>query len=81
MNFQKIIKNVKQIDEKILAIVKNGIKFSFIFCLIASFVLITYTQSAETSAYYIGLSLFKSGLFFIAGFIICGIAFNKIMEN
>ena len=42
MNFQKIIKNIKNIDKKVLTIVKKGLKVSFIFCLIASFILVTY---------------------------------------
>ena len=81
MNFQKIIKKIKHIDKKVLTIVKKGLKVSFIFCLISSFILVTYNTIGEPNAYYIGMSLLKSGLFFIVGFIICGIAFNKIMNE
>ena len=81
MNFQEIIKNIKQIDKRILAIVRNGLEVSLIFCLIASFILVTYNTIGEPNAYYIGLSLLKSGLFFIVGFIICGIAFSKIISE
>lgn len=81
MNFQEIIKSVKQIDKKILKIIKNGLKFSFVFCLIANYILATYTALGEPNAYYIGMSLLKSGLFFMAGFIICGFAFNRIISE
>lgn len=81
MNFQEIIKNIKQIDKRILVIVKNGLEVSLIFCLISSFILVTYNTIGEPNAYYIGLSLLKSGLFFIVGFIICGIAFSKIISE
>ena len=81
MNFQEIIKNIKQIDKRILAIVRNGLEVSLIFCLIASFILVTYNTIGEPNAYYIGMSLLKSGLFFIVGFIICGIAFSKIISE
>jgi uncharacterized membrane protein len=81
MNFQIIIKNIKKIDKKILKIVKTGLTWSFVFCLIASYVLVIYAIMGEPNAYYIGLSLFKSGLFFIVGFIICGVAFNRIMND
>ncbi len=81
MNFQEIKKNIKQIDKKIMTIVKNGLKGSFIFCLIASFILVIYTTIGEPNAYYIGISLLKSGMFFIVGFIICGLAFNKIIRD
>lgn len=81
MNFHEIIKNIKQIDKKILEIIKNGLKFSTIFCLIASYILVIYTTIGDSNTYYIGISLLKSGLFFIVGFIICGIAFNKIIRD
>lgn len=81
MNFQEIIKNIKHIDEKVLAIVKKGLKVSFIFCLLAILILVTYNTIGEPNAYYIGLSLLKSGLFFVVGFIICGVAFSKIMNE
>ena len=81
MNFQEIIKNIKHIDEKVLAKVKKGLKVSFIFCLLAILILVTYNTIGEPNAYYIGLSLLKSGLFFVVGFIICGVAFSKIMNE
>ncbi len=79
MNFQEIINSLKQIDKKILTITKKGIKFSAIFCLIAVYILATYITIGEPLAYYIGISLLKSGMFFITGFLVCGFAFNKIM--
>ncbi len=79
MNFQDIIKNVRQIDKKILKIVKNGLKFSTVFCLIAIYVLVLYITLGNPYTYYIGMSLLKSGLFYLVSFIICGIAFNKII--
>ena len=79
MNFQKIKKRLKQLDKKVLTIVRNGLKGSLIFCLIAIFILVTYNTIGEPNAYCIGISLLKSGLFFIVGVLICGVAFNKIM--
>ena len=73
--------SIEKIDERILKIVKNGIKISFVFCLIACYILITYTIIGEINAYYIGISFLKSGIFFIIGFVICGLAFNKIMKE
>ncbi|MBR2786580.1 MAG: hypothetical protein IKD76_03700 [Clostridia bacterium] len=81
MNIKEIVKNMKNIDKKVLRIVQTGIKFSFVFCLIASFLLVTYTTRETLNAYYIGMSLFKSSLFFIVGFIACGVAFNSIMKE
>ena len=82
MNFQKNFKDIKQIDNKVLAIVRNGLKISLIFCLIASFILAIYlTNGYSTEGYYIGISVFKSSLFYMVGFIICGCAFNKILKE
>ena len=81
MNFQEIKKGLKQLDKKVLTIVRKGLKSSLIFCLIAIFILVTYNTIGEPNAYYIGISLLKSGLFFIVGFLICGVAFNKIISE
>ena len=81
MNIQKIMKNVNDIDKKIIKIMKYGIKSSFIFCILAGLILITYIFNSNPTSYYIGISLFKSSLFYIVGFIICGIAFNNIMKD
>lgn len=81
MNFQEIKKSLKQLDKEVLTIVRNGLKGSLIFCLIASLILVTYNTMGEPNAYYIGISLLKSGLFFVVGFLICGVAFNKIMSE
>ena len=81
MKLQEIINNIKHIDKKIMKIVKNSIKISFIVCLISIFILVTYLTVGETYTYYIGIALFKSGLFYIVGSIICGVAFNSIMND
>ena len=78
MNFQEIIKSVKQIDKKVITIVKNGLKGSFIFCLIASLILVEYTTIGDINAFYIGMALLKSSLYYIVGFIAFGFYFNKI---
>ena len=81
MTILEIIKSFKQIDKKVLKIVRNGLKCSFVFCLIACLFLATYTMFEDANTYYIGISLLKSGLFFIVGFIICGMAFIKIINE
>ena len=81
MNLEKILKNIKDIDKKIYVIMKNGIRFSFIFCLIAVFILAAYCGNSSPSTYNIGVSLFKSGMFFLISFIICGYAFNNIIKT
>lgn len=81
MNIKEIIHNIKKIDNKIYNIMENGIKFSFVFCLLASYILVTYFETLNPSTYDIGFSLFKSGLFFLCTFIMCAFAFNKIIKD
>lgn len=81
MNVKSVLKNIKDIDKKIYMIMKNGIKFSFVFCLIAVLILAIYYGSSIPSTYNIGVSLFKSGLFFLISFVICGYAFNNIIKT
>ena len=81
MNIQKNWQKIKNIDNRIYTIMKNGIKFSFVFCLIASLVLVTYIENYNPHIYSIGVELFKSGLFFFSAFIMCGVAFNKIIKD
>jgi len=77
MKYKTIKKSLNIINKKIVHIVKNGIKFSMIFCLLASFILVLYCGKANPEAFYVGISLLKSGMFFISMFIICGIVFDK----
>ena len=81
MNVKEIIEELKKIDKKVNKIMLNGIKFSFVFCLIASLVLGTYCENFNPISYNIGISLLKSGVLFIVTFVICGVAFNKIVKD
>ncbi len=81
MSVKKLIVNIKNLDKKIVSIMKNGIKVSFIFCLIACLILITYSMNSNPNVFYIGINLFKSSLFYMVTCIICGFVFNKIKED
>ncbi len=76
---KQLLIEFKNMDAKIISIIKSGIKFSFYISLIASLILLTYDFLYTTPiTYYIGISLFRASLFFISFFIICGFSFNKI---
>ncbi len=76
---KQLLIEFKNIDAKIVNIIKAGIKFSFSISIIASLILLTYELLYTTPiTYYIGISLFKTSLFFISFFIICGLSFNRI---
>lgn len=80
-NIQELLKTFNNIDKKILRITKFGLTFSFYFCIFASIILVTYEFLSIPALFYTGISLLKSGLFFIATFTICGFAFDKIVRE
>lgn len=80
-NFKTILNSILNIDKKILRIMKIGLKYSFGFCIFATLILLTYEFINLPTLFYAGISLLKSGLFFIATFTICGFAFDKITHE
>lgn len=76
---KQILLEFKNLDNTIINLMKSGIKFSFSLIILASIILLTYDfLFTYPTIYYIGFSLFKTSLFFMAGFVISGFAFNKI---
>ena len=81
MNLVNCIKDLKKIDKKIIKLVKAGVKLSFIFCVIASFILFTYCINNNPIIYKVGISIFKTSLFYICTCIMCGFAFYQIRNE
>lgn len=78
---KKILNEFQKMDKTILNVIKSGVHFSFIFCLLATFILITYESIQTPKLFDIGISLFRSSLFFLVAFITYGFVFNKIKQN
>lgn len=78
---QKILLKFKNIDKKILKIMKYGWIFSLLVCLIASSILFSYIFSGINLFYHIGLLMMKSGFYFIVEFIACGLIVDSIRKN
>lgn len=76
----KILQEYLKIDKSILKLVKQGIKYCFSFSLFAISILLIYNLYSIPNLYYIGISLFKSCMFYIVAFIAFGYAFN-ILKN
>lgn len=72
--FVSLEKNVKKI-------MKYGFLFSFLVCVIAMVLLLSYELFSSPDLYYIGLSVFQLSLFFAVEFIICGIAIDTIKKQ
>ena len=72
---------IKNLDSKLIKIMKTGFEFSFILILIACYILTGYQYSNNSSLFYIGISLFKSAICFGVAFFIFTICFNKIKKE
>lgn len=79
---KQILLEFKKFEPTILLLMKSGIRYSFYISIISTLILLTYDfVYTAPIIYYIGISLFRTSLFFIVGFIICGFAFNKIKRE
>ena len=79
---KQILLEFKKFEPTILLLMKSGIRYSFYISIISTLILLTYDfVYTAPIIYYIGISLFRSSLFFMVGFIICGFAFNKIKRE
>lgn len=76
-----ILKNLKKIDKKILHIGIIGLKISLIILLISAMMLSFYHSTEILFQYQIGLLLLTLGLIFSCFFVICILAFDKIVKD
>ncbi len=80
--FEKIKNIFKNLEEKTLKIMKNGLIFSFITLIIGIVTLTTYILFIHNYLIYkIGLLIFEISLYFAADFIISGIAVDSIKKQ
>ncbi len=76
------INTYKNLEGKTIKILKNGLKFSFIICLLSIFILLTYIFFfTYPTLYYIGLLMFQLSLSFAIEFIICAVVVDSIKKN
>lgn len=78
---RRILIKLKNIDNPILKVLYNGLKFCLVLALLATFILSIYRTVHNPDIFYIGISLFKSSLFYIAFFIICAIAIDTMKKE
>lgn len=79
---KKLLENFKNFDKLTFKILKHGLNFCFLICLISVSILLTY-ELAFTSPfiYYIGISLFRLSLIFGIEFIICSFVVDGIKKQ
>ena len=79
---RQLLLEFKEMDHSILGLMKSGIGLSFCLSILSILILLTYDFVYTIPfVYYIGVSLFKTSLFFVVGFIICAFAFSKIQKE
>ena len=76
------IQNYKNLDKKISHILKIGLSFSFIICLLSSMILLTYMLFfTYPIIYYIGILGIILGLNFAMSFIISATIINDMKKE
>ena len=76
------IKSYKNLDTKTSHILKKGLIFSFIVCIVSIIILLTYLfVFSSPTIFYIGLLVFQLGLSFSIEFIICAIIVDNLKKN
>lgn len=78
---QKIISGLKSLDKDTYKIMKYGLLFSGIVCLIAVSVLLAYIFLGFSIFYHFGLALIKSSFIFAVEFIVCGIIVDFLRKQ
>ncbi len=78
---QKLLLNFKNLDKKIIKIMKYGWMFSLLICLLASGILLSYIFLGINLFYHIGLLMMKSGFYFIVEFLACGLIVDSLRKN
>lgn len=76
-----ILSNFKNINKSIYNALSIGLKICFIILLISTFMLSLYHSIHNLNLFYIGISLFKTSLFYIAFLFICTIGIDTIKKG
>ena len=76
-----LIAKLKNMDTSIYGVCKNGLRFCFVLALLSTLLLSTYISIHNPNLFYVGISIFKSTLFFMVFFIICAIAIDTIRKD
>ena len=78
----KFLDIINNLDKMTFKIMKHGLQFCFILCILSAFILLTYNFAFSVPVlYYIGLGLFRLSLTFGIEFIVCGIVVDGIKKQ
>lgn len=70
------------LEQQTKKIIKTGVKFCFILCIISLIILLTYDFAIDSPQLFdIGIALFKMSSIFSIEFLICGIVVDSLKKN
>ncbi|MCI8444711.1 MAG: hypothetical protein HFJ37_06190 [Clostridia bacterium] len=79
---KKIFDSYKSFERITCKILKSGLEFCLLLCVLSVSILLTYNLLIPSPmVYYIGISLFKLSLIFGIEFIICGFVTDGIKKQ
>ena len=76
-----MLSKFKEINNSILKVSFNGLKFCLVLALIATFILSLYHSIHNLDLFILAISILKSTLFFAVFFVICAIAIDTIKKD
>ena len=80
--YQKIKLSFQNLDKKILKILKNGLKFSFLISIVSIAILLTYLFFIHSALIYqIGLLTFEISLYFAIDFVVSALTIDTIAKQ
>lgn len=79
---EKLINEYKDLDKIAVKILKKGLMFCFVLCILSVFILLIYEVFYKSpNTYYIGIGIFKLSLTFAVDFIICAKSVDAIKKE
>lgn len=79
---KNIFDSFKNLEKKAKIIMKKGLEFCSVLCIISIIILLTYNLSFTVPiVFIIGFSLFKLSVVFGIEFIICGLVADKVKKE
>ena len=80
--FRKILDSYKKLDKLTYKILKYGLQFCFMMCMVSVLILFAYESFLTVPfLYYVGLSVFRLSIIFSIEFIICALVVDSIKKQ
>jgi len=76
---KNFFEDIKKLDKSVTKLIKKGINFAFLLCIVASMFLLCYMLFYSKIYFFLmGYNLFKTGIIIMLEFVIVGVIFDKV---